>query len=100
MATGKLFPYAIWAALFALFLRLDPSIHKIWRSSLQRFDRLRSTDGIEDLKALSENARSGAFEVVAAPLVPRITILSFDPFIAHVADFISPSELAHLKQLS
>jgi hypothetical protein len=30
---------------------------------------------------------------------PKIKILSFDPFIAHIADFISPSEREHLLKL-
>lgn len=29
----------------------------------------------------------------------KVKILSYDPFIAHISDFIAPSERAHLKKL-
>lgn len=100
MAGGKYYPYAIWAALFALFLRLDPSVHEFSKSYLQRFDALQGLRLAKEMHGSSIKATSGDPGAVAEAHTPKITILSFDPLIAHVADFLSPSELTHLKQLS
>jgi hypothetical protein len=41
---------------------------------------------------------AGNVSPVAEPTF-KVKILSFDPFIAHIADFISPSEREHLMKL-
>jgi hypothetical protein len=41
---------------------------------------------------------AGNVSPVAEP-TPKVKILSFDPFIAHIADFISPSEREYLIKL-
>jgi hypothetical protein len=65
---------------------------------LSSYGPLSKTAPKTEIVEIGVPVEAGSISPVAEP-TPKVKILSFDPFIAHIADFISPSERDYLIKL-